>query len=264
MIDVLLACFAIANIYYSIFGKLLENFLPWPQLQDNIKHYKLYSKLMEGFYPLFIDYKDKKNIKSKDVKRDNNNTSYWLSDNNNKSEVKNNISGENKDDVDEKNKNNVSKKNENNADREDKNNANGESEDNASKDGEILNVKLRVKNANERLRIGNADEKLNLDKIVAGKFTIVRITKLLIDIPVPSIVTLDYLIIFLFFSLFFFASSSYLFSCAISSFFTLVYSLHSFPTLFIFGLPSFFYLGVKGRSLVPDLVTCNSRDAQRE
>ena len=52
--DILLACLAVANVYYGAFSEHLEGPPPQPQLWNGISHYESYDKLIEGSYPFFM------------------------------------------------------------------------------------------------------------------------------------------------------------------------------------------------------------------
>lgn len=125
----MLTYFAIVNIYYSTFSLLLKGFLSWPKLQENTSYCKLYGKLIKNFYLFFANYKNRKKIKSKNTKYNNNDAGYLFSDKSSKSKSKKNIDKKTKNNLDGKSKNNIGKK----------------SADNTSRNNKILNVKLIIK-----------------------------------------------------------------------------------------------------------------------
>lgn len=164
---------------------------------------------MEGSCPLFVGYKSE-DVKSRGAQRDNGDTGYLSSDNSSESRGEDDADGKGKvdsgrkgeydadeegengsgkegeDDTGGKGENNVGGEGEDNDGREGENNDSGQSEDDAGGNGEILNVKLRVK---------NGDKTSNLGEIAASKLAFCCIANSLVDTSVYVIVAPDHFIV---------------------------------------------------------------------
>lgn len=260
-LDVSLNRFAAANIHYDVFGKLLESPLSWPQFRDNTSYYRLFSKLIEGFSPLFIGCKGE-DVKLGGAQHNDSNTGYLSSNNNSKSEDKNDTSRENKNDSGRKGEDDASREDEENSGRKgedgfsekDKDDAGGEFEDNAGgkdkdnnnkegendnggqdkddvdENGEILNMKSRV---------GNGNKTSNLGEIADGKLAFCYIANVLVDIFVYVTITFNYPAVSLVVSVIPLITGITALGCAAPSFPAFGCPIFGLFIFFVPGLPTF-------------------------